>query len=398
MIPEKLSNHFFSLNGEKDHPTMTTEIIIDTDGNIQDIQIYDSLFQSQRRFDYETFVEDFHNKDTPNNPLLQTLSEVTQVLRAKRSRDGGVLDTQSQSRRLSLEPHISVPDYCNDAHKIIEAFMVCANCVVAQYMQTVIGYGFYRQHLREWERSFYTTEFWSHTALALSGYTHFTSPIRRYADTAVHRILKEHIHKRKQRYTLQELSRIAEHINIMRTRIDLLVGVVDSEKYWEEDIQKREIRLGRELQIYDVKDRIRQSVDPSRVYRLPNVMKHMMIEHMGAENTNSWSWSCGLMLLMKDKIIIEALYDAVIIKKKIRPSCFLNLLINTRLIYGMPPIFAFEKYIDANSISLGFFYKEEKIASYNIQRWKLGDISEIRKKAYYGIIEKIFTYFQNISY
>lgn len=149
MIPEKLSNHFFSLNGEKDHPTMTTEIIIDTDGNIQDIQIYDSLFQSQRRFDYETFVEDFHNKDTPNNPLLQTLSEVTQVLRAKRSRDGGVLDTQSQSRRLSLEPHISVPDYCNDAHKIIEAFMVCANCVVAQYMQTVIGYGFYRQHLRE---------------------------------------------------------------------------------------------------------------------------------------------------------------------------------------------------------------------------------------------------------
>ena len=57
--------------------------------------------------------------------------------------------TQSQSRRLSLEPHISVPDYCNDAHKIIEAFMVCANCAVAQYMQTVIGYGFYRQHLRE---------------------------------------------------------------------------------------------------------------------------------------------------------------------------------------------------------------------------------------------------------
>ena len=258
MLPHKLSNGICSLNAGENRLTLSCVMTIDAKGNVIDHTIAESVIKVDRRMSYTSvkkILEDHDENEIREYeelvPMFELMQELAAILRKKRMKRGSI-DFDFPETKIVLDdkgkPVEIKPYERNVATKIIEDFMLIANETVAQdyfwqelpfvyrthdnpdtekikKLSTFInnfGYSIHigqdevhpkelqkllqkidgtpeealisRLTLRSMKQAKYTTMSTGHFGLATPYYCHFTSPIRRYPDLQIHRIIKENLH------------------------------------------------------------------------------------------------------------------------------------------------------------------------------------------------------------
>ena len=244
MLPEKLSNGICSLQPHVDRLVKTAIVTLDRRGEIKTFRFAAGIIHSAKRFTYkEAFAQLRKPPVTPLSRQLHDLNDMAQVLRKRRFAKGALdLDFPEVKVRvddLGIPTHLEKSE--NDiSHQLIEEFMLLANEVVALELKRRNRPGLYRIHenpdpdrlqdfraqaksmgfscgdltqrgeiqkllnhvrgqpgesvvkiglLKSLKRAMYSPKPLGHYGLAKLNYTHFTSPIRRYSDLVVHRVL-----------------------------------------------------------------------------------------------------------------------------------------------------------------------------------------------------------------
>jgi ribonuclease R len=249
MLPEALSNELCSLKPDVDRLTKCVEFLVANDGRVLSAKFYPAVIHSKRRF---TYKEVFGILQRPPNGgierMLHDAHELAQKIRRLRFRAGSLaLDFPETKIRLDEQGRVArIEKIENDvSHQLIEEYMLLANEAVATRLMSQHQQAIYRVHeepderrlnefredvlshhvpcgnltrrpevskllekldtipigaalkigfLRSLMRARYAVEPLGHYGLAKAKYTHFTSPIRRYADLVVHRALFEKSH------------------------------------------------------------------------------------------------------------------------------------------------------------------------------------------------------------
>lgn len=288
MLPHKLSNGICSLNEGTDRLALSCLMDIDEKGNVTGHKIAETLICVDKRMTYTGVKQILADKEEAEikkyeelMPMFTLMEELAAILRAKRKKRGSI-DFDFPESKIILDAEgkpLDIQAYDrNVATKIIEEFMLAANETVAEdYFWQELPF-VYRSHdnpdpekilklaafinnfgysikmtaddihpkeiqkllakidetpeetiisrlaLRSMKRAEYTTECVGHFGLAAKYYCHFTSPIRRYPDLQIHRIIKENIHnkinaKRKEHYQ-EILPEAARHSGITERRAD----------------------------------------------------------------------------------------------------------------------------------------------------------------------------------
>jgi ribonuclease R len=245
MLPEALSNELCSLKPGVDRLTKCVEFLVAGDGRVVHTKFYAAVIHSQRRFTYPEALAILQRKSPPDpiGQMLHRAHELAQRIRRLRFRHGALeLDFPESKIRLDERGRVlRIERTENDvSHQLIEEFMLLANEAVAarlislnrpaihrvheepdarrlqEYRDEVLGHnvpcGNLQQRaevqrllarlgrlpiglalkigfLKSLTRARYAVEPVGHYGLAKPKYTHFTSPIRRYADLVVHRAL-----------------------------------------------------------------------------------------------------------------------------------------------------------------------------------------------------------------
>ncbi len=268
MLPERLSNGVCSLRPDVDRLTHSVFIQFSKDGRARHFRFARTVIRSARRLTYKEAYAIL--RTSPNDQLSERLHvawELASLLRRKRFEAGSLdLDFPEVKVRLDGEGKpIELERIENDeSHQLIEEFMLVANEAVArelknrlipavyrvhetpepeklaEYRELVLSYGYkvgdvtHRPELqrllaslrgkpeeqalkigllKSLKRARYTTQPLGHFGLSKNNYTHFTSPIRRYADLVVHRALADRDQSRRARADIGQLTSIAEHIS-----------------------------------------------------------------------------------------------------------------------------------------------------------------------------------------
>jgi len=244
MLPEALSNELCSLKPNVDRLTKCVEFVVSREGRVLSRKFYSAVIHSQRRFAYREVLEILQRKPAGAiEQILHEAHELAQRIRRLRFKAGSLdLDFPETKIRLDEQGRITrIEKVENDvSHQLIEEFMLLANEAVATHLMTRRQPAVFRVHeppneqrLREFReevlshdvpcgnlaqrtevqkllqrlntlpigqalkigflkslmRARYAVEPLGHYGLAKEKYTHFTSPIRRYADLVVHRAL-----------------------------------------------------------------------------------------------------------------------------------------------------------------------------------------------------------------
>ncbi len=273
MLPERLSNNICSLVSAEDRLTKTVEMDFSQQGVMVDYRIYNSVIKSDARLTYTQVSEMLEKKKRSSRKgkeLIESLELMKELYEKIRERavEMGKLDfniAEPELIRDELGRTIDVvKSKRNIAHGIIEEFMISANNAVAEFTFRSKVPSIYRIHelpdfaslkelaavlnklgyslrvdrklksldiqkvifeskgtteelavntmlLRSLKRAVYTTQQKGHFGLALDHYSHFTSPIRRYPDLIVHRIVNSLINERRVPYDEESLEWIATH-------------------------------------------------------------------------------------------------------------------------------------------------------------------------------------------
>lgn len=258
MLPRQLSNGICSLNAGVDRLALSCLMEIDEKGNIIGYEIAETLICVDRRMTYTAVKQIIEDHDeavcsmySDFVPMFELMYELSLLLRQKRKKRGGI-DFDFPESKIILDKHgkpVDIRPYeHNSATNLIEDFMLAANETIAedyfwqeipflyrthetpdseriQKLASMIGkFGYYlkssheevhpkefqkllgkisgtpqeplisRLVLRSMKQARYTTENTGHFGLAVKYYCHFTSPIRRYPDLQIHRIIKESLH------------------------------------------------------------------------------------------------------------------------------------------------------------------------------------------------------------
>jgi len=250
MLPERLSNFLCSLRPDEDKYAYSCIFSLDEDARVRSARIARTVIRSQRRFTYEEAQEIIETEQGDHAEAILTLHRLAQKLRARRFEVGSIafdrpevrFELDEEGKPLSVYIKESKP-----AHQLIEEFMLLANRTVAERIAEParkdispalrLGRGgkpafVYRIHeapdeeklrgLADYVRRFgyklkveggssviakslnalladikgkprYTTTHIGHYGLGFDSYTHFTSPIRRYPDLMVHRLLTRYL-------------------------------------------------------------------------------------------------------------------------------------------------------------------------------------------------------------
>lgn len=283
MLPEKLSNGLCSLNPDVDRLCMVCIMEIDHDGEISDWRFDNAVMRSQARLTYEKVASILVDGDAELIreyasvfEALQNLYQLYQLRHQWRERQGAMdLDMPETRIIFNEERKIEaiVPQIRNEAHRLIEEFMLAANVCAARTISDANYHGLYRVHegpteekrdnlrkflfeiglslsggdepgvkdyaqlledmsqrpdaevikpmiLRSLSQARYTPDCDGHFALGFTHYAHFTSPIRRYPDLQVHRTLKAILRKKPSPYTELELVELGEHCSMTERRAD----------------------------------------------------------------------------------------------------------------------------------------------------------------------------------
>ena len=278
MLPKELSNDLCSLRPRKRRLTKTVEMDFDSSGRLKDLRIYNSVIKSSARLTYSEVAAVLEGNGAVSSSLSKNIAsslllmrELYAKLRELRIGKGG-LDFDFPEAVLLRDSKGEVRDVDrskrNVAHEIIEEFMIMANSVVAEFIFKTGFESIYRIHeppdpdsieqlresllkigikanlaarakqpdiqavmkaasgrrdreqinfmiLRALKKAVYSTKHVPHFGLAIDDYTHFTSPIRRYSDLVVHRILNDILAKKDPSYDSALLKRIAERCSIL---------------------------------------------------------------------------------------------------------------------------------------------------------------------------------------
>ncbi len=253
MLPEKLSNGLCSLNPNEDRLAMVCDMLVTDDGAIEAYQFFPAVIRSQARFTYNEVAAILGNTRGPEAakrqelvPDLLNLHGVYRALLKERAKRGAV-DFETTETQIVCDENGRiekiVPRTRTEAHKLIEEAMLAANVCSADFIARAKHPSLYRVHegptpekktllqnylralglglsisddpkpgeyqviaaatkdrpdaqqihsmlLRSMQQAIYTPTNSGHFGLAYEAYTHFTSPIRRYPDLLVHRVIK----------------------------------------------------------------------------------------------------------------------------------------------------------------------------------------------------------------
>ncbi|MBG9770276.1 ribonuclease R [Bacillus vallismortis] len=305
MIPHRLSNGICSLNPKVDRLTLSCEMTINSQGQVTEHEIFQSVIKTTERMTYsdvnQILVDDdeeLKQKYEPLVPMFKDMERLAQILRDKRMNRGAV-DFDFKEAKVLVDEEGAVKDVVirerSVAEKLIEEFMLVANETVAEHFHWMNVPFIYRIHeepnaeklqkflefvttfgyvvkgtagdihpralqsvldavrdrpeetvistvmLRSMKQAKYDPQSLGHFGLSTEFYTHFTSPIRRYPDLIVHRLIRTYLINGKVDEATQEkwaerLPDIAEHTSSMERR------AVDAERETD-DLKKAEYML-----------------------------------------------------------------------------------------------------------------------------------------------------------
>jgi len=283
MFPEKLSNHLCSLKPYVDRLVMVVEIDYTKSGMVKGKKFYEGVIRSKARLTYTEVKRMLIDGDKKLlekykelYPMLNSALELSQLIRAQRTNKGSLdFDLPEPEVLINLEGKIEniIKRERNPAHMLIEDFMIAANVAVAEFL-TDLDYPFlYRVHeepdpnklrelseiflslgysidipervtpsfiqellkqfegkptehlfnhlvLRSLKQARYSPENVGHFGLAETHYCHFTSPIRRYPDLVVHRVLKRALRKKRPPYSHEKLLVMGKHLSERERKVD----------------------------------------------------------------------------------------------------------------------------------------------------------------------------------
>ena len=276
MFPKEISNGICSLNEKEEKLTFSCEMEIDLKGDVVNYEVYKSVIKSVHRMTYKDVNaildgdKDLINKYSDIYEMLKQMLELSKILRAKKFTRGSIDFELPELKVILDEDNNKVEKVLlrdrGEGEKIIEDFMIAANETVAERVYWLELASIYRTHekperekivvlneilakfgykipnfdnlhpkqfqeiierskdketsmlvhktiLRALKQARYTVEDIGHFGLSSSHYTHFTSPIRRYADLMVHRVLFSSIDNSVKQLKLADLDEIAQHIS-----------------------------------------------------------------------------------------------------------------------------------------------------------------------------------------
>jgi ribonuclease R len=290
MLPEKLSNGLCSLKPDVERMCMVCDMLVTAQGEVQAYQFYPAVMHSKARFTYTEVAAILANTRGPEASKrkervddLLNLHDVYRALLQQRNVRGAV-DFETTETQIVCDDNGRIekiiPRTRNDAHKLIEEAMLAANVCSADFILRSKHLGLYRVHegptpekkdtlrqylktlglnmtiseepvpaefqaiaaatkdrpdaqqihtmlLRSMSQAIYTPVNSGHFGLAFEAYTHFTSPIRRYPDLLVHRVIKAILGHSK--YQLPQLPMPGEAQDKLRKR--LATRAANSEKF-----------------------------------------------------------------------------------------------------------------------------------------------------------------------
>ncbi|MDR0746752.1 MAG: ribonuclease R [Helicobacteraceae bacterium] len=270
MLPRELSENLCSLKPNADRLAFTFKIELDENLKTKSYELFESVIHSKRRYHYDRIDELFEGKtpDAVDGEILEwllPLKETVIGLRKNRLKKG--FNFVNPEIKLTLDTNLKLVGVKKAvetiSHQLIEECMLLANCAAAEYF----NFGIFRTHeppderslreltsclselginvraqqdthrlieriqeqarelglaeqadrllIRSLKRAQYTYDNVGHFGLGFSKYTHFTSPIRRYSDLMLHRLLKSILQKneKKKSYIVSSLQRLTPQIS-----------------------------------------------------------------------------------------------------------------------------------------------------------------------------------------
>lgn len=312
MLPHELSNGICSLNAGVDRLALSCLMDIDEKGNVIGHQIVETIISVDRRMSYTEVnnVVSVHDDEAIQAhqefvPLFERMKELSDILRGRRKQRGGIdFDFPESKIILDASGHpTEIKAYeRNAATKIIEDFMLMANETIAEnffwqelpflyrthetpdmeriekLMAMIRNFGYYlkvsndevhpkevqkllgkiqdtpeeamisRLVLRSMKQARYTTNNIGHFGLAVKYYCHFTSPIRRYPDLQIHRIIKEYINGKLNEKRQSHYSEILPEVAVSTSRTERRAEEAEREV---EKLKKVEYMADHIGEIYD---------------------------------------------------------------------------------------------------------------------------------------------------
>lgn len=279
MLPERLSNNLCSLRPNEDKLCFSAVFELDDKANVVEQWFGRTIIHSNRRFSYEEAQEIIETKSGDYSAEIAKLNELAYILRDRKFKNGAISFESEEVKFILDEKGKPLGVYTKvrkDAHKLIEDFMLLANRKVAEYIgkqgkgKNKLGF-VYRFHdtpnpetlmnfsqfasrfghrltiksdketakslnalmtkiegskeqnlltslaVRSMAKAIYTTKGTSHYGLAFDYYTHFTSPIRRYPDVMVHRLLQYYLDGGT-KVNIEHYEKLAEHSSQMEKK------------------------------------------------------------------------------------------------------------------------------------------------------------------------------------
>ena len=243
MLPHALSEDKLSLVEGQPRPTLTIQVTLNHQAEIQTTEIFESWIVSAQRFSYEQADRVCQNKTHPFHESMQLCQSWAERLNQER-RNQGAIGGLFNASGFWVDENGAVTIHEGQlfhAQMIIQEFMILANRAVAhwfaerdvlalyrnhtartiapereQIMQALLTTGsmeLIRQKLQNWlNKAEYNPTLIGHFALNLTAYCHFTSPIRRLPDLLNHRIIKALIHEQPHPYRKIELEQLCTYI------------------------------------------------------------------------------------------------------------------------------------------------------------------------------------------